>query len=445
MKTIEIIEARKNPELNPKVSINQYIRQAYAAADLLPNTNRPIKNLFVSFVKVPKLGINPQSKYDTPLGIYSYPADYVLERIGDTGSMNDLPFAGNQPYAAIFSAYGNIVDISSMSNQDEKFYYDKLREFAKSLPDPQFDIFYLGENWPSLLERFITSAPSKAKFGSRAGGRLWYVTYKFSNFYGPKYGQQPIVAWNKLFRTIGIDGCVDDGVGIIHESERTQAVFFSMKPLRVLSIVNNKYSPENVSLYQEVGQRTQEIITDFKRDINIAMKNDDVEILKPYLMRERIDPNYWDWQKLFKYIPKKLRYKLYDDPSKLYNKMFWSTGKNLDPDEFEYAMKKNLTALVYISAKLPKNVAFINQHKERVLAALKSATAQQLYDLPEWFADTLIIKLPWNNFEYLKYLLYIDRNLLKNPNFIDVMRKTPNKKKLYAFAKNPDLYWDLAK
>ena len=56
MKTIEIIEARKYPELNPKVSINQYIRRAYDAAAQLPNTN--LKNLFVSFVAVPKLGIN---------------------------------------------------------------------------------------------------------------------------------------------------------------------------------------------------------------------------------------------------------------------------------------------------------------------------------------------------------------------------------------------------
>ena len=47
------------------------------------------KNLFVSFTTVDKLGINPQSHYDTPLGIYSYPAEFIVDNIGDYTSMKD--------------------------------------------------------------------------------------------------------------------------------------------------------------------------------------------------------------------------------------------------------------------------------------------------------------------------------------------------------------------
>ena len=61
MRYFEIIEARRNPEQNPKISVNEYIRRAVASAQPLSNTG--FKNLFVSFTKLPKLGINPQSHY----------------------------------------------------------------------------------------------------------------------------------------------------------------------------------------------------------------------------------------------------------------------------------------------------------------------------------------------------------------------------------------------
>ena len=47
----EILEARKNPEQNPKISVNEYIEQALARAEPLGDTN--FKNLFVSFTGLP--------------------------------------------------------------------------------------------------------------------------------------------------------------------------------------------------------------------------------------------------------------------------------------------------------------------------------------------------------------------------------------------------------
>ena len=72
----EIVEARKNPELNPKESVNKQLKDLYdATTDTIPGSN--IKNLFVSFTDLDKLGINPTSRYNTPIGIYAYPAEYV--------------------------------------------------------------------------------------------------------------------------------------------------------------------------------------------------------------------------------------------------------------------------------------------------------------------------------------------------------------------------------
>jgi hypothetical protein len=74
MRYKELTEARRNPEQNPKISVNQAIKQRLQSGERGTPDN---PKLFVSFTQLDKLGINPKSKYDTPLGIYAYPADYV--------------------------------------------------------------------------------------------------------------------------------------------------------------------------------------------------------------------------------------------------------------------------------------------------------------------------------------------------------------------------------
>ena len=87
------VESRRNPAVNPKVTAYQRL--------VMRNEKDP-KNTFVSMTSVDKLGINPRSEYNTPIGVYSYPAQFVL----DTAkiSMRDLPFAGESPYVNIFTA-----------------------------------------------------------------------------------------------------------------------------------------------------------------------------------------------------------------------------------------------------------------------------------------------------------------------------------------------------
>ena len=113
MRITDIVEKRSNAELNPKVSVNQEIITA-----LNSNTGQiaGIANCFVSFTALEKLGINPQSTYDTPIGIYAYPAEYVVKMAGETSQMSDtLPFAGEQPFVNIFSVKGNIINLKTVS------------------------------------------------------------------------------------------------------------------------------------------------------------------------------------------------------------------------------------------------------------------------------------------------------------------------------------------
>jgi hypothetical protein len=62
------------------------------------------QDVFGSFTVLPKLGINPQSKYNTPIGVYSYPIDYIINNIDE--ERFTVPFQENAPYLHIFRVSG---------------------------------------------------------------------------------------------------------------------------------------------------------------------------------------------------------------------------------------------------------------------------------------------------------------------------------------------------
>lgn len=313
-----ITEARKNPEQNPKVAINQYIQDRLdKTQDLAGGT----PNLFVSFTKIDKLGINPKSQYDTPLGIYSYPAAYIQEKIGTRSMMSDLPFAGEEPFANIFNSSGNIVNLNDMSDGDLRHYYQKIAEFYIT----EHNIKKGSDKWKEAvdeIETIINNVRGKAKFPSIAGGRFWYVTWQVAQMSSyNSLGKMP-VTWNKLFRHIGIDGCVDMGEGIIHTSEPYQAVFFSIKSIKNNQRVHNKYSPDAISSSEYSGQR--------QRELNRQLSKMSVEQQADYFLN---NPN--KLRIIKKLSPNVQMASVKSDPS-LVN--FMTHLSNLDPKVLQYAL-----------------------------------------------------------------------------------------------------------
>jgi hypothetical protein len=120
------------------------------------------------------------------------------------------------------------------------------------------------------VEDIINAANSRAKVSSSAGGRLWYVTMEVSRMMaeGKKYSEgiakPSAVSWNKLYRAIGISGCVDNGEGIIHTSEPQQAVFFDIGAVDTIKRVYNRtnYSSDELKRSVTMGADTKKYLTD---------------------------------------------------------------------------------------------------------------------------------------------------------------------------------------
>jgi hypothetical protein len=88
MKTFKqyISEARRNPEQNPKISVVQALAKYKDDPDI-----------YISFTYVDKVGINPRSTFNTPLGIYTYPLKEMWKDI-----VNDtIPYAGKNPVSLV--------------------------------------------------------------------------------------------------------------------------------------------------------------------------------------------------------------------------------------------------------------------------------------------------------------------------------------------------------
>ena len=230
MRFREISEARKNPDLNPKVLLDDEIaRRLSQTKDELP---AGVPNLYVSFTDLDKLGINPRSSFlHTPLGIYAHSAQLLV----DEGIDPEDTAAADAKFANIFKARGNIIDLSSVTDSEFRMYGSKVTKLWMSVSG--------SGSSKSEISQILQDAPSKAR-DSSPGGKLCYVIETaakryFTNGWNLK---TPMVAWNKLFRVVGIDGVYDPGLGLISPYTKILAVFFSIKSIYDNDRVINNYS-----------------------------------------------------------------------------------------------------------------------------------------------------------------------------------------------------------
>jgi len=215
-------------------------RQPLDALKYIQNTHPNPENLFITFTAIDKVGINPKSQYDTPLGIYFYPLDYVVEN-----EMN-VEFAGNQPY----------INLCEFIRPEKILHMNPDIENQKGLE--LLDIFPKEE-----VDAALRSIEEKYELRSDYS-KLWLVTKELAS-------DKPIL-WNTNLRKCGIDGFVDHGTRTIHRSEPTQGVVFTGTSLkRILVIPQVLFSKQGDSI--PVRKTSIDISKIPKRDIEKLFKN----------------------------------------------------------------------------------------------------------------------------------------------------------------------------
>jgi len=236
VKLLELIEARKNPTLNVK---NEGHEGALRFLDKFNGDETVLYNIGISMTEVPKLGINPQSEYNTPIGIYFYPAEYYK----DIKSEEDkLPFVDDAKYIQIFKINKKILDINSVDygTLDEEFH--KLLALV-----PQLSTEYnIDRNELNKELGFLMAESLNKALVNSYGGYLWYILWKFSGILKKSKKKtnkdsNPLV-WNRLFRLLGYSAVIDNGRGIIHKNEKYQGVVVDPSSITHLTTIRNTSS-----------------------------------------------------------------------------------------------------------------------------------------------------------------------------------------------------------
>jgi hypothetical protein len=213
MKLIELVEARKNPEMNTKQS----------TLDRLKLIRKQQKgDLFVTFTELEKVGINPTSEYNTPLGIYCYPIDYVIKK------KMEVPFAPFAPFVNVLRSKSR--KTWTLSGWDE---------------DIKSSIIGVMANMKLDVSKCVASANNRDLWR----GMYWAIMKA-------KVGNIHLLS-SSILRKAGIDLVVDDkGKGIIHGNERNQAFFLIRGALEVVESMRNVGS---VTKYSEMRAKIESV------------------------------------------------------------------------------------------------------------------------------------------------------------------------------------------
>jgi len=262
-----LLEERRNPEINTRVDgWDQFLSIYRNIYNRDGNTN----NLYVSLTEIEKLGINPNSPHETPQGIYAYPAAYVLKQ----GSFKRLPYAGEQQFINVFTVKPqvNIIRLDTMSSTEANGYIQQMVEFyLNRYPEQQSRINEIlstgAKNAYSDDQGYL--GPNGKALRKSPGGKLWFISYQLVD--------ENVSLWNKLFRSAGIDGAIDNGLGIIHYKEPTQIVFFNPTAIQMISrFPNTIYNQTSSNNKREQGIER----TSIKRQINGMSEKEQIELIQ---------------------------------------------------------------------------------------------------------------------------------------------------------------------
>lgn len=202
--------------LTPRVSKAEQ-QAIIRAADALVGRNRSGS----------KLGINPRSTYGTPLGIYVYPVDYVIESSRNRGQIT-APFTGNDAWKYLWVVQATCAQESILDIQNcTMLQYEQAKQVLRDV-------------WPEKtlesLDQFDQVAQNAAYSAKQQtpAGFLWNLTRMVAE---EEVAGKATVRWSALMRLLGYNLAIDMGSGLIHENEPTQAVFFDNTALRPVEVL----------------------------------------------------------------------------------------------------------------------------------------------------------------------------------------------------------------
>lgn len=215
-----INEKRKNPEVNKKLPPKNRLEKEIINAQTYGD------NIFISFRNSQNTTlINPNNKFDTPTGIYTYPyngyADKLIHQNEELS--NSFPFTGNDEpkfiYIYVLRNFNGIITNNDTNNELRKYYEKLINNNNVSTQIKNIVRRYIDNGLidNDLINDFKSTIHNDWYFKDSSASILWGILINSNDNMGKV---------SSIARDIGINGFIDMGEGFIHSNEDYQAVFF---------------------------------------------------------------------------------------------------------------------------------------------------------------------------------------------------------------------------
>lgn len=254
---LKVFEKRSNPDLNQKLTPLEQL-EVYEGQP----------NIYVSFTKENKLGINPTTEFiTTPVGVYCYPVDRVITMSRE--NMAGVPeeqeggltadFTGMEPWQ-----YARVIRLDPSARV-------LTANITKSQYDRCIDIL-LGMDFGHRSGVIKDTIKSTVTIGRSLGIAL----YKLLQDISFKYNKQRVdtttsaaqSVFTGLLRKLGYQAVEDEGYGFIHDNEPAQAVLFDPRSFKEIDVIRRAVGIEKTQYrWTDMVQKNPQAVDHIRPDV----------------------------------------------------------------------------------------------------------------------------------------------------------------------------------
>lgn len=355
-----LTEARKNKHHPAQKKL--YGKEIFAK--YLDMDDSILNNLYVSFTKLDKLGVNPQSGFSTPIGVYTYPIKYVM----GLDNPSDVPWAGDFPNMWVIKPKSEVLHLASYNNYESD--KAKIVNFLRNRKEDADDIEYA-----------VNDAETKApKRKNQEAAKMWRLVQLAANMMdqrsetkrknedGDTLANNPVYMNSILRKVLGYDVIRDDDVGIIHRHEPIQTLFLNKESFSVVDkLIHNvdSFNPEDYG-----GSHPIKMVKEFETNDSIVFLPTDTKLFSRFILltdKQEMLPTFEQNTSTGEIYPVAREYSLMNYVDDFYNRgsmTFPTELKNLSMSRVAKFIKNNkqamglfMTALKgYKTNKVYKNV-----------------------------------------------------------------------------------------
>lgn len=191
------------------------------------------ESYFVTFTDLEKVGINPNNRFATPIGVYAY----SLKDLWNDWVAGDMFFGQDRQYVNLLKLNTNkVFDFQNYNNYQQDY------QFLKN---------YYETNYEQLtgisFEDHIKNIKQKATLYEHTSeaAEIWDIIQTMLQINDRKIGglvtKRSTVLWNKLLTKMGYEAIIDKGANI-HLLQSSQAIFLTPSSYKIIDrFVNKQY------------------------------------------------------------------------------------------------------------------------------------------------------------------------------------------------------------